>query len=315
MKIGTTGVVFNELTQVLLMQRDDTRTWSPPGGALEAQELPTEGVAREVREETGLIVLPVRLVALYHIPSRVEPHLLFTFRCIQRGGELQTSAESPQVGWFPTRPFPRSVLGFQRRWVEQAFHHAGGAPTLITENRGLGHRLGWFLMRNVVYRYKDWQLARRGLPPFQPAPSWQIGVSVVVQNEAGQVLWVKRTDMDVWNLPGGGSENGESPWATAVRETHEETGLTVRLTALTGVSIYEGHNQMTFTFTAVAEHGTLTTGPEAAAFAYFAPGEEPPNSVQQHLNRVAAARSFTGTTLFVREAGPELIIGTPSSGI
>lgn len=311
MKMGTTGIVLNELTQVLMIQRDDTRTWGPPGGALEAGELPDEGVAREVREETGLIVMPVRLVSLYYVPVRSEAHLLFSFRCIQRGGEIQPSAESPQVGWVSTRSLPRSVPRFQRRWVEQAFHHQGKAPALIMDERDWVHRIGWFFVRHVIYRYKDWQLARRGLPPYQPPPSWEIGAFVVIRNQSGQVLWVKRTDVDAWNLPGGGAQTDEPPWETAVRETHEETGLTVQLLHLTGVYLYHDQNHMVFTFTAAIDTGTLITGPEAAEFAYFAPGTEPHNVVQQHLERAADACEPGALTVFKRQVGPQPVIGNP----
>jgi 8-oxo-dGTP diphosphatase len=38
--------------------------WSLPGGLLEVGEPLTDGVVREVREETGLIVEPVELIEL-----------------------------------------------------------------------------------------------------------------------------------------------------------------------------------------------------------------------------------------------------------
>ena len=103
MKISTMGFVFNEFSQILLIQRNDTHTWAPPGGSLDAGELPTAGVIREVREETGLRVWPVRLVGLYYVPGGAEDTLMFAFRCLPQGGELQTSAESPQATP-PTRP-------------------------------------------------------------------------------------------------------------------------------------------------------------------------------------------------------------------
>lgn len=301
MNIGTTGIIFNEFTQILLMQRDDTRTWAPPGGALEAGELPTEGVAREVREETGLIVYPVRLVGLYFMPGKETGSLVFSFRCIQRGGEIQTSTESPQVGWFPTRPFPQRILGFHRQRIQEAFHHQGGPPIWRTRQRTWMERAAWFLLRHVIYRLKDKQLSRRGLPPYQPPPDWKTGASVVIRNESGQVLWIKRTDQDVWNLPGGGSLANEAPWETAVRETQEETNLRVTLTHLSGVYGYEGDSHLVFTFTAEVQDGSLSTGPEAAQFAYFTPGAEPPNCVPQHLQRVQDALTAGFVTQFKRQ--------------
>lgn len=75
------------------------------------------------------------------------------------------------------------------------------------------------------------------------------------------MLWVKRTDRDLWNLPGGGGENEEPPWETAVRETLEETGCHVRLGELTSINSYTDEPNITFTFTAEIVGGQLTIGP------------------------------------------------------
>lgn len=301
MKIGTTGIIFNEFTQVLLMQRDDTRTWSLPGGALDAGELPTDGVAREVREETGLIVLPARLVALTYLPARREPGLLFSFRCIQRGGEIATSAESPQVGWFPTRPLPRILLSAQRRRVQQAFHHAGGPPALLVEEPDLLYRAGRLLLRRVVYPYKDWRLARRGQPHFQPAPPWQISVLAALRSEAGQVVWRRRLADNQWQLPGGDGRQGEAPWATAARLAREATGLDVGPLALSAVTVIEKGNRMVLTFTAVVQEPLPT-----AVCTYFTPGQEPPDAAPEHRPHAAAACQFTGAPQFLQGLTPTL---------
>jgi ADP-ribose pyrophosphatase YjhB (NUDIX family) len=61
-----------------------------------------------------------------------------------------------------------------------------------------------------------------------------LGVWVAVLHD-GQVLLTKREDSDMWCLPGGGVDDGESLAAAAVREVREETGLEVRLTRLVGL--------------------------------------------------------------------------------
>lgn len=42
MRVAVNGIVVNQFGQVLLMKRDDIRTWAIPGGALEAGELPPD---------------------------------------------------------------------------------------------------------------------------------------------------------------------------------------------------------------------------------------------------------------------------------
>ena len=53
------GIVFDPEGRVLLVQRakePGLGLWTVPGGRLEGQETLAQGVAREVREETGLVV-------------------------------------------------------------------------------------------------------------------------------------------------------------------------------------------------------------------------------------------------------------------
>ena len=53
------------------------------------------------------------------------------------------------------------------------------------------------------------------------------GVGIMLLNGKGQV-WVGRridnTD-EAWQMPQGGMDKGEEPWATALRELEEETGI------------------------------------------------------------------------------------------
>jgi 8-oxo-dGTP pyrophosphatase MutT (NUDIX family) len=144
----------------------------------------------------------------------------------------------------------------------------------------------------------------RGESAYQPPLPWSIGAFVVIHDESGDVLWVKRTDYDLWNLPGGGSKPGEAPWSAAIRETREETGLNVELIGCNGIYVKPRQNMMVFSFTARVISGVLTTGDEAAAFAYFSPGNELENTLPKHIERVANAVASPDATQFRIQDGP-----------
>ena len=56
-----------------------------------------------------------------------------------------------------------------------------------------------------------------------------------VRNVTGQVLLVRRIDDGNWELPGGRVEVGETARQAVIREVAEESGITVELTAVSGV--------------------------------------------------------------------------------
>src|SRR5262245_43158101 len=62
---GAGGIIINEQGQALLQQRADNGLWNPPAGALDPHESPVDGVMREVWEETGLLVEPIRVAGIY----------------------------------------------------------------------------------------------------------------------------------------------------------------------------------------------------------------------------------------------------------
>jgi 8-oxo-dGTP pyrophosphatase MutT (NUDIX family) len=56
-----------------------------------------------------------------------------------------------------------------------------------------------------------------------------------VRNATGQVLLVRRIDDGNWELPGGRIEVGETARQAVVREVAEESGVTIALTAVSGI--------------------------------------------------------------------------------
>ena len=104
--VGVGAVVVHE-ARVLLVRRGSEPLkghWTLPGGALEVGETIVEGVAREVREETGLLVEPLELVEfldrIHREAGRVRYHYVIAdYLCRVTGGELRAASDADAVRW------------------------------------------------------------------------------------------------------------------------------------------------------------------------------------------------------------------------
>ena len=72
-------------------------------------------------------------------------------------------------------------------------------------------------------------------PAAPPANSIVVAVTAVVRDDTGCILMIRRTDNDLYAIPGGAQEIGETISQTVIREVKEETGITVKVTGLIGV--------------------------------------------------------------------------------
>src|SRR5687768_5516078 len=96
--VSIAAVVVDEFGRVLVTQRRDNGHWEPPGGVLEADESILDGLKREVLEETGLVVEPLRLTGVYKNMARGIVALMFLAKI--RSGEATTSDETSRVEWW-----------------------------------------------------------------------------------------------------------------------------------------------------------------------------------------------------------------------
>ena len=72
----------------------------------------------------------------------------------------------------------------------------------------------------------------------------QDGAVAIIENEKGEILLQKRSDNDLWGIPGGCQELGESFEETIIREIKEETNLDIEAKDLKLIDIVSGKSRM-----------------------------------------------------------------------
>jgi ADP-ribose pyrophosphatase YjhB (NUDIX family) len=108
-------------------------------------------------------------------------------------------------------------------------------------------------------------------------------VTAIVPNQAAAILLVHKTDNDLWALPGGGMDIGESMADAVVREVKEETGVDVEVTGVVGIYSDPNHvmayddgevrQQCSICFTTRLLGGQLTTSSETKEVRFVAPSD------------------------------------------
>lgn len=103
--IGVTGIIFNEKDEVLLFKHTyRTHEWSLPGGYLKAGEHPREGLEREIKEESGLVVSVDE--SLKTRTDRDTARLDMCYTGILVGGDFRPSPEVSKYGFFTQDTLP-----------------------------------------------------------------------------------------------------------------------------------------------------------------------------------------------------------------
>ncbi len=105
---SVTGIVFDDENRILFVRQTESGLWSPPGGAVDPEEIPADAVVREVWEETGLHARPVRLLGVHGGPACLVTYsngdrtiyVMTVFECAVLGGSLRACSDETNAAAF-----------------------------------------------------------------------------------------------------------------------------------------------------------------------------------------------------------------------
>ena len=125
---GVAAVIFRG-SEVLLVRRGNQPSKGKlgiPGGVVELGETAEEAVVREVKEETGIRVKPLRVLDVLDSIVRDDEggirfhYVLLEFLCEPLGGELRASSDASDALWAPLERFEElDVMPRTRAFIEK----------------------------------------------------------------------------------------------------------------------------------------------------------------------------------------------------
>jgi len=133
LSVGCAAAIFDQARErLLLTPRTDNARWCLPGGLMESGESASECCAREVFEETGLVVEVGRLIGVYTSPTWLVMYadgnsyqvVSFCFEASVVGGMLRLSDETLEYGYFSLQEVQQlDVIENHRERIADAFAH------------------------------------------------------------------------------------------------------------------------------------------------------------------------------------------------
>ena len=107
-KIETRAVIFNENGILLVKEKDK---WSLPGGWIDYNESVASNTIKEVKEEAGLDVVPIRIIAIqnrnmHNFPKYAYEICKVFVLCTVIGGRFEKNNETTESGYFTLDDLP-----------------------------------------------------------------------------------------------------------------------------------------------------------------------------------------------------------------
>lgn len=137
-KVAVGAVVGNDQGELLLVRRADSGVWLYPTGWADVGYSASEVAVKEVWEETGIEVEPVRLLAVLdglRLGFTQIPLYSVVFQCRALGGDLRAHPlECLDVGWFAEEALPSPLAGVER-WGAAAFAAIRGEEVEVLFDR------------------------------------------------------------------------------------------------------------------------------------------------------------------------------------
>lgn len=127
--VGTIALVQDERGRVLLFRHTYRRDkpWGLPAGSLKPGESLEKGLARELREETGMEIVVERLLAAASHPERRRVDMVFACRLVEGAGleKFRPSAEVSEARFFGLDELPHGMYAGHGRLIGRAVGWAG----------------------------------------------------------------------------------------------------------------------------------------------------------------------------------------------
>ncbi len=116
-------MILIEDNRILLIKRAKEPfkgEWALPGGRIEDNEDAVQCLKREMKEETGLVVEPIRLTGVYSDPKRDPRGIIAAAYLVKRvGGEPKAGDDAGELRWFDLDDLP-ALCTDHKKIVEDA---------------------------------------------------------------------------------------------------------------------------------------------------------------------------------------------------